>query len=257
MCNLEKLDLDLTVIVNESFLDGNSLKKNLLYRLSKLNQLTFSIHSIMFLNNPIELSSQKQIAETFEDFPNAQIVTRLDSFPERKRSQCHVYSSPFFMQHYHNLTNNFPGGFYRYVRFLSLYDTQAFEHEFFLRISQAFPLMQKLTLINLQGQSREESSQSINDEQGLTLVKYFHLIELELDQVHDDYVEEFLSHRKTFFSNSIYLCIRYQSIARVTHHFRRDSTQMNCRKIKKIFLLGGDDYSIESLENYFPCAEID
>ena len=52
------------------------------------------------------------------------------------------------MKYYDNITNNFPGGLFKYVREVSLYDERPFEHEFFLRIAQSFPFMKKLTIKN-------------------------------------------------------------------------------------------------------------
>jgi hypothetical protein len=256
MSNLEKLDLCLTIIVNENFIDGNHLKKNILHRMSKLNQLTFDIYSIMFINNQINFPSQEDMEQTFKDFPNTKIITRLNYFLNKKEAQCHVYSYPFLMQHYEDITNHFPCGLYPYVRQVSLYDNYPFEHEFFLRISQSFPLMQKLSLVNLQPQNHKQSSELMNNEQNSALIKYSHLIQLDIQQVHDDYIEEFLSHTKTFFCNYILLYINYQSIERVTCHFTRNSTRINCGKINEIYLCGKENYSIKSLEDYFPCAEI-
>ncbi len=52
------------------------------------------------------------------------------------------------MRYYHNITNNFPGRLYKYVRKISLSNEYPFEHEFFIRISQSFPFMESLSLTN-------------------------------------------------------------------------------------------------------------
>jgi len=41
----------------------------------------------------------------------------------------------YSLTYYDNITNNFPGGLFKYVVEISLYDERPFEHEFFLRIS--------------------------------------------------------------------------------------------------------------------------
>jgi hypothetical protein len=61
MSNLEKLGLDLTIYVLDRFIDGNNLKENILNRMSELNQFTFNIHSIMFIDNQMNFPSQEDI----------------------------------------------------------------------------------------------------------------------------------------------------------------------------------------------------
>jgi hypothetical protein len=61
MSNLEKLGLNLTINVDEKFIDGNNLKKNILYRMSQLNQFTFDIRSLLCINNGMNLPSKEDI----------------------------------------------------------------------------------------------------------------------------------------------------------------------------------------------------
>ncbi|CAF5002796.1 unnamed protein product [Rotaria sp. Silwood1] len=51
MSNVEKLGLYLTLYLNDKFIDGNYLKKNIINHLPQLNAFTFDIHSLMFINN--------------------------------------------------------------------------------------------------------------------------------------------------------------------------------------------------------------
>jgi hypothetical protein len=256
MSNLEKLDLYLTICTDGRFIDGNDLKKNILNHMSQLNQFTFDIRSVMFINNEMNLPSQEDIQRTFEDFQYTKIISCVDYFRERKTGQCHVYSHPFLMECYENITNNFPDGLYQYVRVVSLYDELPFEHEFFFRISQSFPFMEKLSLVNRQPQNHKQSDKSMNDIHNSSIVKYSHLTELNIHKVHDDYIEEFLCNSKTYFGNHILLGIDFESVQRVTHHFTRDSTRINCAKINEMYLYGKKNYSIESLQDYFPYAKI-
>ncbi|CAF2668538.1 unnamed protein product [Rotaria sp. Silwood2] len=227
MSNIEKLGLYLTIYVNDKFIDGNDLKKNIINRLPQLNVFTLDIRSLTFINNQIE----------------------------KKKGQCHVFSYPSEMPYYQKITNNFPGGLYQYVRFISLYDEYSFEHEFFIKISQLFPFMEKLSLINHQSQKHKQSYKSINDNYNSTIVKYNYLIALDIEEVHDDYIEEFLFNTKTYFHNNILIYINYKSLERVTHNFTRDVTRINCAKINEIFLFGKKNYS-NSLRDYFSCAII-
>ncbi|CAF5107566.1 unnamed protein product, partial [Rotaria sp. Silwood1] len=163
----------------------------------QLNIFTYHIHSLMFINNQINLPSKEDIQHTFIDFKDTKIISYVNYFLEKQLGQCHVYSYPSEMQYYQNLTNNFPGGLYQYVRLISLYDEHPFEHEFFIKISQSFPFLKSLTLINNQSQIYKQSYKSINNDYNLLIVKYNHLITLDISKVHEDYIEEFLFNRKT------------------------------------------------------------
>ncbi|CAF3368229.1 unnamed protein product [Rotaria sp. Silwood1] len=255
MSNIEKLSLYLTIYINDKFIDGNDLKKNIINHLPQLSMFTFDIRSLMFINNQMNLPSKKDIEETFRDFRYTKIISYVDYFLEKKMGQCHVFSYPSEMPYYQNITNNFPGGLYEYVRFISLYDEYPFEHEFFIKISQSFPFMEKLSLINYQSQKHKQSYELINDNYNSTIVKYNYLITLDIEKVHDDYIEEFLFNTKTYFHDNILIYINYKSLERVTHNFTRDVTRINCAKINKIFLFGEKNHS-NSLQDYFPCATI-
>ncbi|CAM4789522.1 unnamed protein product [Rotaria magnacalcarata] len=118
------------------------------------------------------------------------------------------------MRRFEDVTNNFPGGLYPYVRVVSLYDEHPFEHEFFIRISQPFPCMEKLIINNRYGQNQKESYKLMNDKSNLSIAKYYNLIELHIDRAHDDYIDEFLCNTKTYFQNNILLDIDYEAITK-------------------------------------------
>ncbi|CAF1499875.1 unnamed protein product [Rotaria sp. Silwood1] len=132
MLNLENLHLSLKVWGNRTFRDVSSFY-------SKTN-----------------LPSNEEIQKTFRDFKDNQIITCIDYFQEHKHSRYHIYSYPYQLRHYDDITNNFPGGLFKCVREVGLYDEHSFEHEFFLRIAQSFPLLEKLTVINQQRQNDKQ-----------------------------------------------------------------------------------------------------
>ncbi|CAF0733371.1 unnamed protein product [Rotaria sordida] len=257
MSNLEKLGLDLKVSVEETFIDGHNLKKNILNHMSQLKQFTFDIRSVIYINNEMNLPSKEDIQRTFNDFPYTKIISCVDYFLEYKEGLCHIYSYPFLMRHYENVTNNFPAGLYPYVRVVSLYDEYPFEHEFFIRISQSFPFMEKLFINNRYAQNHKQSYKLMNDNQNLSIVKYNYLIELQIDhRTHDNYIEEFLCNMKTCFQKNILLDVQYEALQRVTHNFTRDDTRINCTKINQLWIYGKFEYS-KTLQDYFPFAIID
>jgi hypothetical protein len=69
-----------------------------------------------------------------------------------KCGQCHIYLYPYTLTYYHNIINHFPGGLFKCVGEISLYDERPLEHEFFVRITQAFPFITKLSLSNRKAQ---------------------------------------------------------------------------------------------------------
>ncbi|UJR29926.1 hypothetical protein I4U23_017473 [Adineta vaga] len=251
MSNLERLGLYIAIAVdsNRTFIDGNYLKKHILNSLIKLDEFQFSITSQMASLMQINLSSTKEIEQTFIDFKTNNIISSINYFPESNISQCHIYSYPFQMIYYNNITNKFSGGLFQHVRTVSLFDEKPFEHEFFLRIQKSFPFMEDLCIENNKPQNREQSNES------LSLIQYSFLRVLRICNVHDDYIEQFLSDTKTHLSNSINLYIKHESLERVTYSFTRESTRINSRNVDQLYLRDEAKRS-DPLENYFPKAKI-
>jgi hypothetical protein len=74
-----------------------------------------------------------------------EIISCVDFLPEAYQYHCHISTYPYTSTYYNDISNNFPGGLFKYVREISLYDERPFEYEFFLQIAQSFPLMEKLS----------------------------------------------------------------------------------------------------------------
>ena len=160
MSNLEELDLNLPVFVHKTFIDGNHLKKSIINCMPRLNQFKFYICSAMFIHERINLPSTEDVRHTFVGFPNDEIISYIDYFLEAKLAQCYIYSYPPRMTYYGNITNNYPGGLFQYVRVVSLFDEHPFEYEFFLRIQKSFPSMEILSVSNRKAQNHKQSYES-------------------------------------------------------------------------------------------------
>ncbi|CAF4259708.1 unnamed protein product, partial [Adineta steineri] len=224
MSNLEELDLCFKVYVRNTHIDGNYLKTNIINQLPRLNQFGFYILSVLLTINEMDFISREDMQRTFIDFPNNNIIYYGDFFPDAKQSECHIYTYPYKMKYYNNITNNFPGGLFESVRVVSLFDEHPFEHEFLRRIVQSFPFMEVLSLTNRKSQNHKQSSESDNDNRNLSVIPYYSLYELRLINVHDDYLEEFLLDTQTYLQNNLILYLNYESLKRVTHNFTRDAT---------------------------------
>ncbi|CAF3350760.1 unnamed protein product [Rotaria sp. Silwood2] len=255
MLNLEKLHLYLIICYKNTFIDGNNLKRNILNQMPKLNKFTFDIRSSFHLHNQISLLSNEDIQHTFNDFQNNQIISCVDYFYEFGRGECHIYSYPYKREVYPRITNNFPGGIFKYVREISLFDERPFEHKFFFQISQSFPFMQKLILCNGKPQNDKQSRKLDDNNQNLSIIEYPNLSYLDLVEAHDDYVEQFLVDTNTCLPNNLFLLIDYQTLKRVTEDLTRKTTRTNCTKLGSLGLVRECEIP-EYLKQYFPHTKI-
>jgi hypothetical protein len=269
MSNLEKLDLYITVGERKTFFDGNDLKMNIINHMSQLNKFTFNIRSSSSFYNEINLPENEDIQKTFIDFNDKQIIYWADYFPKIKKGYCHIYSYPYKLKYYHEITNNFPGGIFKYVREVSLFDERSFEHEFFLRIQKSFPFMEKLAVRNHQRQINKQFRKSTNVNQHLSIIKYPYLKQLYLIDTCTDYYEQFLFDTKTCLPFDVHVYMQYGLVKQVTHNFTRSRTRINCAKINYVNLCRemeyagySDDFSAgkqqrEHVKAYFPHTQID
>ena len=108
-----------------------------------------------------------------------------------------------------------------------MYDERPFEHEFFFRISQSFPFVKELTVVN----NKPKKNKLHNDNKDCSIIKYPRLTTLILTNAHEDYIEQFLLDTKISLPNNVHLFVEYQSLEKVTHNFKRDATRANCAKV--------------------------
>ncbi|CAF1997646.1 unnamed protein product [Rotaria magnacalcarata] len=228
----------------------------LLHRMSNLEELDLSL--LVWMNNTFiddNLPSNEYIQETLKNFENKKIITSMDYFHENKYSQCHIYSYPYKLKNYYNITNNFRVGIFNSVRRVSLFDERSFEHEFFLRITQSFPFMEKLTLINNKRQNNKQFRKSKKINQDSPIIKYPYLIERDLSKAQKDYYGQFLFDTKTCLPNNIRVNMDYRLVKKVTRNFRRPTTRINCAKIVFVYFLNKSKFP-EYLKDFFPRALI-
>ena len=132
----------------KGFINGNDFKEDIINNLPRLNKFTFNIRLFNYLPNQTNILSNENIQCTFKDFKSNQIMSCVDYFQEKQYSYCHIYSYPYRMNYYDNILNNFPGGLFKNVHRVSLFDEHPFEHEFFIQIQKSFPFMRELTVVN-------------------------------------------------------------------------------------------------------------
>ncbi|CAF4241072.1 unnamed protein product, partial [Rotaria sp. Silwood2] len=150
---------------------------------------------------------------------------------ETDRAECLIYSYSYRLKDYDQISNNFSAGIFECVRNITLFDKHPFEHEFFLRLSQSFPFMKSLSVMNDKPQKNKLHSRPKKNNQDLPIIKYPHLVKLDLTDAHDDYIEQFLVDWQTSLSNIVRLSVCYRPLLRVTRNFTRNTTQFNCTKV--------------------------
>jgi hypothetical protein len=113
-------------------------------------------------------------------------------------------------------------------------------------------LIKIFSLTNEQSQQRKQLTKSINENnQEYSIIKYLHLTKLDLFNVHDDYVEQFLHIEKTCLPKNIELKVAYKALQRVTHNFTRETTRINCAKISNLYSYDRFEIS-RQVRMYFP-----
>ena len=192
---------------------------------------------------------------TFINSLNDGIFSYGDHLPEANETQYHFYSSPCLGEYFSGISNRFPGGIFKSVRKVSLYDEKPFDHQFFLRIANSFPSMVHLSVVNHKAQQRQQSDRMTNDPQTVSPIRCARLNFLDLVRVHDYYIEQFLLDNQCRFLQPMSLFVRYQALEQVVHQLSKDQVKFNSDQVTRLWF--SDEYSqSHCIEEYFPHAKI-
>jgi hypothetical protein len=199
-----------------------------------LRKFSFNIITETKFIDEINRQSNDDLRRTFlnEKFP--QVACYIDYYRKRM-AQSHIYSLPYTMDEMLQITSSFPGGLFPNVRYLLLTDfLHPFEHEFFDRITQAFPLLNYLSVFNALPQKYTRSDRSNQDTSVSSIVEFPYLTHLILVHQHIDYTEQFLVETNARLPRLIKLDISYEDLQSVTENFTRNATRQNCNKLERI-----------------------
>ena len=250
MIHLETLFLSLRLYQRDTFIDYTYLENIFLRDLSCLQNFHFDIvvdHVIIHDNAKPCFSD---IQQTFIR-KGYHVDGYLDcaNHPAGLWNQCHIYSLPFMFEYMQPITNCFPGGLFKSVTVLWLKDTNhPFEHSFFMKISQSFPFVRCLTIINKLEQKNKDLS---------SMIQFSHLIELQCGYVHIDYIEQFLSSLYTHLPALTKLAVQYEHLVAITENFTSDVIRINCAKLKSIhFTDVQSTVHSEDFYHYFPSLNL-
>ncbi|CAF4042645.1 unnamed protein product [Rotaria sp. Silwood2] len=235
MINLEHLILYLSIIrSNKNYIDGIQLYDDILIYMPRLNKFTFSIHTnVDKKNTEIVFSSNEDIQRSFSRKEYGPVGSYIETFTRENKRSCHIYSLPY----------EFKSGMFDNVQSLIMTDCCPFEHSFFKVISQSFPLLKELHIINEEPQKDKQQS--------MPLIIFSHLILLNIDTAHADYAEQFLVDERCYLPCLLNLNIGYESLVLVTNNFTNDATRLTCSKltslrIKELFV------PPKTFHQYFP-----
>lgn len=214
---LEILQLSITVSQGNSLIDCIYLDKQIVKNIASLRRFEFDIVSRMCFNDIRRTFTEREY--NVDGYINYYVQLR------SKICQCHVYSIPFNMKYMQGIAHCFPGGLFSNVNVLYIQDSVApFEPMFFVKISHAFPSIRRLTISNLNEQTKKE----VKD---LSIVKFPRLVEVKILYSHMDYVEQFLLDSKTSAPYLTELHVHFEHLVTVTDNFTREETRSICANL--------------------------
>ena len=245
MLNIEDLTLFLSVLRTDStYVEGTHLYDDILAFMPQLYKFVFSINTAVENCNPaIELLSHDDIRYSLIEKGNRHIGSHINNRVLGMRGQCHVYSLPYRSKTNLLTTDAFEGDVFDKVRSMIMDYIRPFKHELFEKVSQHFPFLRKLTVVNPIRQKNKQHSSAF--------VTFPHLEQLDITLADVDYAEQFLFQNKTRLPRLFVLHVSYETLAIVTNNFTNNSARLNCSQIRR--LLTNDCYvQSKDFHRYFP-----
>ena len=243
MFNLEKLTLYLRIDYQYRFIDPIDLPNQLSTHLSQLNSFKFYISVINNENHFVKYFSKKSQNMKYE--PTSDILCCYNN-----EATYHLFTLPFEFIKMFTIGNRFPNIRFNNVIELWVIDVLPCEHDFFLRISRAFPLLKNFIVSDLKSVLNNDVHLSDNI-RSHEMVKYPHLIGLDLTRAGVSCVDQLLNENKTHLPCLNQLRIFYETLRITTGNFTRGPTRRNCANITRLItnrqFAGTKDYY-----SYFP-----
>ena len=228
MINLQQLTLFLLISKADStYIDGTQIHDEILIYMPQLNKFTFSINTrVVNGARKIDLQSNEDIQRSFIGKGYGQVGSCVHTRHEDNVGMSHVYSLPYQFEYFLDLNNSFQGNIFDTVQCLTMLDARPFEHDLFQLVSQCFPRLKELHVVNYQPPKTKQYSSK--------LIIFPHLILLNLIEAHVDYAEHLLFDKNTHLPALSDLCVKYESLAIITNNFTEHTICRNGAKIKKL-----------------------
>ncbi|CAF3034222.1 unnamed protein product [Rotaria sp. Silwood2] len=253
MSYLKELTLYLCIEKRPTFVDGTHLHNEILAHMPQLHTFNFYISMQNEINDSTIRLSNNDIQRTFTNARYGQVVCTvdyLDNFKIIRKVICKIFSLPFTFDRLERLSNNFPSILFNNVTHLMLWDTIEFEHEFFVRVARAFPLLKYLIVNNIRPPLWIFRKPPLDDYYS-PIVEYPHLISLDLSFANSYYVDQFLNEKKTILPRLTKLNVPYNKLESVTENFTRNETRRNCAQVKHLIVDNASIVFSEDVYRYF------
>ncbi|CAF0982449.1 unnamed protein product [Rotaria sordida] len=147
------------------------------------------------LDPAIRLSAT-DIEQTFTNIKYGQVICMVDSF-DSYYVRYRVFSIPTKFHRLEDIKNNIPNVVFNSVTHLKLWDTNAFKHEFSVRIAQAFPFLKGLSITNTHQPFWRCNEHHLRDKAWCSIIEYPYLTFLDVKRVNPYYLEHLLNETKT------------------------------------------------------------
>ncbi len=251
MSLLEELSLKLYILDESTFISGTHLDNEILIHMPRLHTFTFYFASENDIDDDIDIRIfNSDIQRNFTNMKYGQVTSMVD-YLEPCKVICHIFSLPFKCYFLEHVGNNIPNIPFNSVTHLKLWDKDEFKHEFFVRLSRAFPFLQKLSIWNIKPPFWRRHDFHLRDKDWCSIVEYPHLISLNIRDAHSHYVEHFLNETKTHLPRLRELEIAFNALKNVTKNFTRDELRRNCARVNRLIVLCQIVHS-KDVYDYFP-----
>jgi hypothetical protein len=252
MAYLEKLTLYLRIDNQGVLMDPVCIINEFSRCMSRLHSFKFYLSTDNNRNDFVRYMSSNDIKQNYLNIGYEEVSNIITTF---EPATYHIFTLPFEFVNLYFISNIFPNIVFNYVTDLTVHDRDPFEHEFFLRVAKAFPLLKEFTVINITPQSHN-GKKSSDDIQSYQIVEYPHLTSLDIARTDITYTEQFLNESITHLPCLAELFVSYEDLRIITKDFTSDATRRNCANVKQLFakqlfmdtqIVGSRDYYI-----YFP-----
>jgi len=250
MLYLEKLTLYLRITNRIKFIDSTHLQTEILAYMPRLHSFIFYMSTYVD-TDLFHYSPDENIRQPFTNIGQQQMAN-IVNYIVTSQAVCSIFTLPFAFDRLEDIGNIFPDTVFNNVTYLLVQDMVPFNHEFFIRVARAFPLLNNFRVINLMSQSSCKPNTIASDNSQLCQVaEYPHLKSLDVRIGATDYVEQFLNETRTYASCLTDLTVSYNDLRIVTKDFTRDETRRNCTKVKRLNMIGTLVHS-KDFYLYFP-----
>ncbi|CAF1109157.1 unnamed protein product [Adineta ricciae] len=253
MSLLEKLTLYLP-LHRSTFIDGAHIQDEILANMPELQSFTFYIRTYNRTGNLAHISSE-DIQRTFTDNGQQHVVSIVNKIGLTTTTCC-IFTVPFLFDQLEDIGSIFPNIIFCNVEYLSVNDVIPLNHDFFVRVGRAFPLLKNFRFLNYTLQSLADLDMfSTGNNQLYEIAEYPRLQSLDLLCASGCYVEQFLNERKTYAPYLSKLTVVFNDLRNVTEDFMREDTRRNCINIERLIMFIPLVHS-KGFYTYFPLLRI-